>query len=188
MHELSYNLLYKGYLTIGFSEFTSPEMIAKVRNGDSDYLNAKFRELWGEGAHRRKNALKNFLSMGTGDTVVVLLWGNFCLCKIIGEQPLVIADAYSKGLAYWHGKAVGKGDNWLYREDGSSCDLGFGHKVEMISVEISKAKFADAALSKRIKSDKRTPTSTIWHRTLEIVLVAIRTAMPMLLPFLSSSN
>lgn len=44
--ELSYPLLNKGFLTIGFSDFTNDEIIEKVKAGDWAYFNEQFREKW----------------------------------------------------------------------------------------------------------------------------------------------
>jgi hypothetical protein len=46
--ELSYPLLDKGFLTIGFSDFTDDdEIIEKVKFNDWNFFNGKFKEKWG---------------------------------------------------------------------------------------------------------------------------------------------
>jgi hypothetical protein len=49
---ISYPLLEKGYLTIGFSEFCEAEFLEKVSNGDREYFESQFDDTWG---NRPKN-------------------------------------------------------------------------------------------------------------------------------------
>ncbi|MGC9331336.1 MAG: hypothetical protein ACP5DZ_05585 [Bacteroidales bacterium] len=46
--ELSYPLLDKVFLTIGFSDFTHQEFIDKVLQDDWNYFNVQFQEMWGK--------------------------------------------------------------------------------------------------------------------------------------------
>lgn len=79
--ELSYPLLDKGYLTIGFSDFTNSELIDKVLANDWNYFNGQFQEMWGTVPRTRHN-LWNFLKMSKGDIVIIPSWGTFLCVKL----------------------------------------------------------------------------------------------------------
>lgn len=148
--ELSYPLLNKGYLSIGFSDFTDNEIIEKVKSGDWNYFNEKFQKKWGTIPRIRYN-LWNFLKMSKGDIVIVPSWGTFFVCEIDGEEPLKIGDAYSDDLKTWGDKKVNKEGDFLKSELGEYYDLGFAWKVKIIHKNISRDKFADAKLTSRMK-------------------------------------
>ena len=148
--ELSYPLLHKGFLTIGFSDFTSDETIRKSRKGDWNYFNGQFEEKWGAVPRTRHN-LWNFLNMAKGDIVVVPSLGTFFVCQIEGEEPIKIGDTFSEDLKTWGGQAVSKNGDFLVTEKGTTIDLGFAWKVKVLHKHISRDKFADAKLTARMK-------------------------------------
>lgn len=148
--ELSYPLLNKGFLTIGFSDFTDNEFIDKVLKSDWDYFNGKFKEKWGNIPRNRHN-LWRFLKFSKGDIVIVPSWGSFFVCEIIDEKPLLISDAYSDDLQTWSHKKVKTNGTHLISESGKVFDLGFARKVKVLHKNISRAKFANAKLTSRMK-------------------------------------
>lgn len=148
--ELSYPLLDKGFLTIGFSDFTNPELIDKVLENDWNYFNAQFKEMWGNVPRTRHN-LWHFLKMKKGDIVIVPSWGTFFVCEIIDDKPLLIDEIYSEDLKSWGNKPVNLKGNHLARENGNVYDLGFARKVNVLYKNISREKFADAKLTARMK-------------------------------------
>jgi hypothetical protein len=148
--ELSYPLLDKGYLTIGFSDFTGDEIIEKVKSNDWGYFNRKFQENWGS-VPRIRHSLWIFLSMSKGDIVIVPSWGTFFICEVEGEKALKIGDTYSAGLKTWGDKEVQRKDDFLVSEQGKTFDLGFAWKVKVLHKHISRDKFADAKLTSRMK-------------------------------------
>jgi len=148
--ELSYPLLDRGYLTIGFSDFTDDEFIEKAKSSDWAYFNGKFQEKWGTIPRTRHN-LWNFFRMSKGDIVIVPSWGTFLVCEIEGEKPIKIGDSFSEGLKTWGDKEVQKNGNYLISEKGKTFDLGFALKVNVLHKHISRAKFADAKFTSRMK-------------------------------------
>jgi hypothetical protein len=148
--ELSYPLLNKGFLTIGFSDFTSLEFIDKVLADDRSYFDGKFKEKWGNVPRSRHN-LWRFLKFCKGDVVIVPSWGNFYVCEIIDEKPLLISDAYSDDLKTWSHAKVQTNGTHLTSESGKIYDLGFARKVKVLFENVSRAKFADAKLTSRMK-------------------------------------
>ncbi|MDX1718699.1 MAG: restriction endonuclease [Salegentibacter mishustinae] len=150
--ELSYPLLKKGYLSIGFSDFTGEDFLNKVLAGDEKYFRDQFEDEWGSVPRTRHN-LWRFLHFSKGDIVIVPSWQTFYVCEIIDDGPMVPAKAYSENLKAWGGKPVNVSThgNHLIKEDGEVYDLGFLRKIKVIYEEISRSKFADAKLTSRMK-------------------------------------
>jgi signal peptidase I len=148
--ELSYPLFSKGYLTIGFSDFTDDEFISKVLSGDRSYFNASFKEKWGL-IPRARHSLWNFLRMSEGDIVIVPGWGSFSVCEIVGKMPLKIGETFSEGLKTRGDNVVYSNNHLLVSEQGKAYDLGFAWQVKVIHRNISRDKFADAKLTSRMK-------------------------------------
>ncbi|SCM55771.1 restriction endonuclease [Petrimonas mucosa] len=148
--ELSYPLLDKGYLTIGFSDFTNSELIDKVLANDWNYFNGQFQEMWGTVPRTRHN-LWNFLKMSKGDIVIIPSWGTFFVCEITDDRPLLIGETFSEGLKSWGGKSVSTNGTHLISENGKAYDLGFARQVKVLYRQISRDKFADAKLTSRMK-------------------------------------
>lgn len=148
--ELSYPLLEKGYLTIGFSDFTQTEIIECVSKNNWGEFNDYFQEYWGTVPRTRHN-LWNFLKMSKGDTVIVPSWGTYFVCEIEDEKAQKINNTYSENLFSWGDKKVNANGVLLTKEDGNIYDLGFARKIKIIHREISRDKFADSKLTSRMK-------------------------------------
>ncbi|MGI0108288.1 restriction endonuclease [Salinimicrobium sp. WS361] len=148
--ELSYPLLDKGYLTIGFSDFTCKEFIDKVIKDDWNYFNEQFQEMWGKVPRTRHN-LWRFLHFKKGDIVIVPSWGTFFVCEIVDDRPLLIGEAHSADLKNWGNKEVSTDGTHLISEKGEVYDLGFARKIKIIHSNISREKYADAKLTSRMK-------------------------------------
>lgn len=148
--ELSYPLLDKGYLTIGFSDFTNEKFIDKVLEDDWNYFNNQFQEMWGKIPRTRHN-LWRFLKFSKGDIIIVPSWGSFFVCEISDERPLLISETYTNDLKTWGDKKVETNGNHLISENGKIYDLGFARKVKILHSKVSRAKFADAKLTSRMK-------------------------------------
>lgn len=148
--ELSYPLFDKGFLTIGFSDFTNKEFVDKVLENDWGYFEKQFQEKWGTIPRIRHNLWK-FLKFQKGDIVVVPSWGTFFVCEITDERPLLIGETYSDDLKTWGDKKVSSDETHLFSESGKLYDLGFARRVKILHKNISRAKFADAKLTSRMK-------------------------------------
>jgi restriction endonuclease Mrr len=148
--EVSYPLLDKGYLSIGFSDFTNTEIIDKVLLDDWTYFNSKFQETWGRVPRTRHN-LWNFLKMTKGDIIIVPSWGTFYVCEIIDDRPLLIGETFSEGLKSWGDKLISTNGTHLLSENGKPYDLGFARQVKVIYKKVSREKFVDAKLTSRMK-------------------------------------
>ena len=148
--ELSYPLLDKGFLTIGFSDFTNTEFIDKVRANNWNYFNKQFREKWGKVPRNRHN-LWRFLHFKKGDLIIIPSRETFYVCEITDDRPLLINETYSDDLKTWGKNKVSTNDTYLISENGKAYDLGFARKVKVLYKKISRAQFADAKLTSRMK-------------------------------------
>lgn len=148
--ELSYPLLDRGYLTIGFSDFSYKEMIDCVLEDDWAYFNQQFQDFWGR-IPRPRHSLWNFLKMSKGDPVIVPSQGTFAVCEIIDQRPLLIAETFSEDLKSWDGKPISTNGIHLISPHGNAFDLGFARKVKVLYKQIPRDKFADAHLTARMK-------------------------------------
>ena len=91
------------------------------------------------------------MKFNKGDIVIVPSWGTFWVCEIIDEKPLLINETYSDDLKTWGNKKVLSDGIHLISENGKRYDLGFARKVKILHKDISRAKFADANLTSRMK-------------------------------------
>jgi hypothetical protein len=148
--EISYPLLEKGFLSIGFSDFANSNFIEKVLENDKSYFEQQFQEKWNSVPRTRHN-LWNFLKMEKGDIVLVPSWGTFYICEIVDNKPLLIGETYSEELESWDKKKINKQGDYLLRENGEMYDLGFARKVNILYSNVSREKFADAKLTARMK-------------------------------------
>jgi len=148
--ELSYPLLDRGYFTIGFSDFSNEAFIDNVNEGDWNAFNSQFQELWGK-IPRARHSLWRFLKFDKGDIDIVPSWGTFSVCEILDERPITISQTYSDDLQTWGKQKVALDGSHLVSEKGKVFDLGFARKIKVLHKKVSRAKFADAKLTSRMK-------------------------------------
>ncbi|MDG1275682.1 MAG: restriction endonuclease [Algoriphagus sp.] len=148
--ELSRPLLDKGYLSIGFSDFSSKEFLSQALQGNRSYFDQQFQDYWGYVPQMRQN-LWTFFQFQKGDSVLIPGKGNFTVCEIIDDTPLLIQELKVDLLKTWDGKPVDSDSTYLYSNQGVRFDLGFVRKVKILHHDISRGKFADSALTARMK-------------------------------------
>lgn len=147
---LSYPLLDKGFLSIGFSDFIDSNLIDRVLEDDWGYFTKQFNIVWGKEPRTRYN-LYRFLRFAKGDIVIVPGKGTFSVYEVIDDRPLPIGETYSQDLSTWGGNKVITDGKFLKSEGGERYDLGFARKVKVLYQNVSRAKFADAKLTSRMK-------------------------------------
>ncbi len=147
---LSYPLLDKGYLTIGFSDFAEKALIDKVLEGDRNHFDNQFKARWSR-IPRSRHQLWRFLHFQKGDVVIVPCWGTLFVCEITGDRPLPISEVNTDHLRTWGNKQVHSDGGLLLSENGKAYDLGFARKVKLLHREVPRAKYANAKLSSRLK-------------------------------------
>src|SRR5690606_15051791 len=127
--ELSYPLLDRGLLSIGFSDFAEEDLIEGTQTGDWQYLDNRFQQYWGILPRNRSN-LRRFLSFQKEDIIIVPSSGSFSICQIADELATPISNAYTDDLTTWNGKKVELKGNHLFDHQGKRFDLGFVRKVK----------------------------------------------------------
>lgn len=156
LEHVSYPLLDKGYLSIGFSEFCTGEFFEMVaQNKDWDYLENDFNERWGCLPRNRHNLWRFLAEMNKGDWVVVPSWGTFSTYELCDNLPIMATDDdIAPPKEDWNGKAIIRDTKtgFLKLEGDEEClDIGFLRKVKLICKDISRTDYADAALTSRMK-------------------------------------
>ncbi len=154
--EVSYPLLEKKILTIGFSDFANQEFINNILGaGDSweEKWNQFTKELsntWAEKARTRHNLWRFIESFKKNDWIVIPSWGTFYIYEIISEKPEPIGNIDISELKDWHGNELTLQDDKLYDKD-KLIDIGFYWQIRPIAKEISRKKYADDLLTKKMK-------------------------------------
>jgi hypothetical protein len=147
---ISYPLLDKGFLTIGFSDFINTNIINDVLEENFQNVEKLFQEKWGNSRPRIRYNLYNFFNMKKGDIVIVPKSYCFDVCEIIDDKPSFIEEAYSDDLKDWTQNPILMKDGYLFLND-KQIDLGFSRRIKILHKEISRYKFADAKLTSRMK-------------------------------------
>lgn len=149
--EVSYPLLENGYLTIGFSDFSSLEFIRNTKN-NWDIFGDNFLQAWGEIPRTRYNLWRFLHEMKKGDIILVPSWGVFSLYEIVGEEVQPINGVSLTGIKTWDNDNVCIINKLLHTlKSENLIDLGFYHNVKLLESEISRHDYADAPLTARMK-------------------------------------
>ena len=156
LQNVSYPLLEKGYLSIGFSDFCYDDFFENVAIKQNwNYMENDFNEYWGFIPRQRYNLWRFLAEMSKGDYVVVPSWGSFSVYELCDTEPLMISD---KNVILpneeWNGKKIirNKETGLLKLEcEKDDLDLGFLWKVKIVCKDISRSDYADSALTSRMK-------------------------------------
>lgn len=150
--EVSHPLLKQNQLTIGFSDFSTSTFVEEVLTKGWNVIDNACDTHWGVRPRVRHSLWRFLHEMKTGDLVVVPGWGDFSVYKLVGDRAQAVAELNVADVADWHGKALGIGPDGLVKQQGDvAVDLGFFWRVEPIQQGISRDKYADAALTARMK-------------------------------------
>lgn len=163
--EVSYPLLNKNILTIGFSDFSNQEFIDDVLKEDTwekrwSVLERKFDETWGSRPRTRHNLWRFIDGFKKGDKIVIPSWGVFSVYELISEKPQPISKLEIGEIKDWNKNALTINNNLIYRND-NPIDLGFYWEVKPIAKKMSRKDFADSALTSRMKI--RTTNTNIFN-------------------------
>jgi predicted Mrr-cat superfamily restriction endonuclease len=185
--EVSYPLLEKGYLSIGWSDFSTPEFIAEVCS-ENGWLNfEKHFEEWGY-PRNRYNLWRFIVEMKKGDWVVVPSWGTFSVFEIEDDIVLSIPLLINLfAIKDWSGNTIEIGENgYLYntgikddKNENLLIDLGFFRKVKPIAIGISRYEYADAALTSRMKIRQTNSDISDLKESVEKALTAFKKEKPL---------
>lgn len=156
LQNVSYPLLDKGYLSIGFSDFCTEEFFDMVaENQDWNYLEKDFNECWGSLPRNRYNLWRFLAEMNKGDWVIVPSWGTFSIYELCDNLPIMATDnKIELPEKDWNDNKIihDKETGMLKLEsDKDYLDIGFLRKVKPICKDISRTDYADSPLTSRMK-------------------------------------
>lgn len=153
--EVSYPLLEMGYLSIGFSDLSNPQMHDIVKNDDWASFEEEFSNAWGNIPRNRYTLWRFIAGMKKGDYVVVPASGAFSVYEVSEDHFYIIEELQViTNLMDWHGNKISLNPDGYLSSRGSnddSIDLGFFRKVVPVALGISREDFADRKLTARMK-------------------------------------
>lgn len=155
LEHVSYPLLDKGYLSIGFSDFSDEKFLNKVSKEDWDFFEGQFDEIWGERPRGRYNLWRFIAEMRKNDIVIVPNWWQTFSVYKIEEPDAILPSSIEIGDDWkdWNEVKILQNKSKMLISDGEKdyLDLGFFRKIKPIAIEISRYDYADAALVARMK-------------------------------------
>lgn len=174
--EVSYPLLDLGYISIGFSDLSNPQMHQIVDEQDWHAFENEFSNAWGNIPRNRYTLWRFIAEMKKDDLVVVPTSGAFSVYKVVEDKFYIIEelDAISK-LTDWHNNKViidKEGYLSIGKPKGEAIDLGFFRKVVPVAVGISREDFADRSLTARMKIRSTTADITDIESSIDEALRA----------------
>ena len=132
---VSYGLLEKGFLTLGWSKFSDTDILDAAREPEYKRFNP-ISESLGEGKNRSRWCMWYFARMEKGDKVVVPLYGGLFSVYEVDEIAKSISDLEQENpevYGAWDSRKIVWKDHRLYDEVGErQIDLGFFIKVKPI--------------------------------------------------------
>lgn len=182
--EVSYPLLQKGYLSIGFSDFIKDEKFAYhifQQDISEEEKWGKFEEenirIWGEKYRTRYNLWRFLAKFDVEDLVVVPSWGIFSIYRI-KDKVKSVGELDFTSFEDWNHKNITLQKGLLFRDD-KVVDLGFIIKVEAIATDIPRADYAEASLTSRMKIRQTNADITDLKMDVENVIEAFAEKKPL---------
>lgn len=148
---LSSALLDKGYLSIGWSDFSTEEYLGIIKAGGNEFDKMFMDAGWGL-PRNRWNLWRFVYAMAPGDLVLVPQPYSFSVYKIADKTVYSNETIDGTLLVDWNGNKVSLGeDGYLHNQEGNVIDLGFYRKVTLVEKDIPRAEYADQDLYSRMK-------------------------------------
>lgn len=156
---ISYPLMEKGYLSIGFSDFCDKVFLEQLGNDGiaRDYFEKSILDKWGKKTRNRYCLWRFIKEMKKGDWVVVPEWGGTFSVYELTEDDVLLAsdDRLDLPEKDWNGNKIAhdKIYNMLCTTDQKNgyYDIGFLRKCKQIECNIPRQEYADMALNSRMK-------------------------------------
>lgn len=155
--DVSYKLLSKGYLSIGWSMLSNSGIETKITSlNDTEGFNRIISDNQLEMYRSRWN-LWYFCNFKIGEYVVVpLINGEFSIYRIIGKPMSITKLSYIE-LFSEDREIIQTEDGILKRSEGGEIvDLGFVVQVELVKGPLSRSAYADGMLTSRMKMRQTT--------------------------------
>ena len=146
--EVSYSLLEKGYLTLGWSAYKRTNILNSKDKREFEITyeslnNKKFRSRWD---------MWKFAHFNSNDIVVVPLFNRkFSIYRIVEKaKPIDELQCVIGDFTDVNGDTITWNNGIIIRKN-KPIDLGFFAKVEPIKTELKRSEYADCALTARMK-------------------------------------
>ena len=185
---ISYPLMEKGYLSIGFSDFCCNDFLEQLDNDiDNDawnYFEDRILNEWGCKPRSRKSLWRFIKKMKKGDWVIVPEWGGTFSIYELAEDDVILASDDSIDLPEkdWNGNKVERDNNKMIRtsdqKEGQRYDIGFLRKCKPIEINIPRQEFADMALNARMKIRNTNADISDLKESIETALDSFRNKKP----------
>lgn len=180
--EVSYPLIDKNILSIGFSDFANHEFINKVLNEDTwekrwKVFETEVKSEWRSLPRTRYNLWRFVEGFKKGDRIIVPSSGVFSIYELVSDMPHPIKDLSIENLKDWHGNEI-KINNDLLCKGEKVIDIGFFWNVKPIALKISRKKYADSALTRRMKFRMTNANITDLSESIKKALISFEEKRP----------
>ena len=161
---MSYPLLERGFLSIGYSDFATAGFISSV-NAQGDNKQRFFAEQvvkeWREFKITAWSLWHFLFEMKKGDRVVVPGFGVYSVYDILEDSGIAVCDPSVRqdidALVTTGGQKLKFAESgYLIRESGPDIDFGFLRRVKPVYANIPRYDYCDAKLSSRLKYRRTT--------------------------------
>ena len=184
---ISYPMMEKGYLSIGFSDFCCNDFLEQLAN-DVDkswnYFEDRILNEWGNKPRSRYNLWRFIKEMKKGDWVIVPEWGGTFSIYELAEDDVILAsdDTIDLPEKDWNGNKVERDNDKMIRtsnqKEGEYYDIGFLRKCKPIEINIPRQEFADMALNSRMKIRNTNADISDLKESIETALDSFRNKKP----------
>ena len=179
---LAQALFKKGYLSIGFCDFSEDCYLAKIRGGQSEF-DQMFIKGWDNYLPRNRWTLWRFVNeMQPGDIVVVPSPYTFTICEIADNDVFTNESIDPSLLVDIDGKTIIRREedgNLCYKDKDGIIDLGFYRKIKFVEAnDIPRDKFAAQDLYSRMKIRQTNANITDIGESVEAARRAFRDNKP----------
>jgi len=153
--ELSYPLLEKGFLSIGWADCATDKFYLECKENWDQF--EKVIEAEYASKPRSRYGLWRFLyEMKPGDFVLVPSWKTFSIYELLDDNILTHSELDISELKDQIGNTIIRGKNGLlYKNEdsnpGNCIDLGFFRRAKPVLTNIPRYEYADSELTSRMK-------------------------------------
>lgn len=185
--EWSHPLLTQGnVLSIGYSDYGTNDFVRQHEASAWEEVAIAIQDDWEEELGYRSKAphsLQRFLQMNCGDKVIVPDWGTFHVYEIesvnLIPEDLQAINLNPNALSSLSGTEAEVREGKLRNcETNEVIDLGFFRKVTPIQRDISRADYADANLTRRLKARQTTLDVNDLETSIDQAIERARNSQP----------
>ena len=184
---ISYPLMEKGYLSIGFSDFCCNDFLEQLVKDDENswnYFEEQFLKNWGNKPRSRYSLWRFIKEMKKGDWVLVPEWGGTFSIYELTDDNVTLASDESIELPEkdCNGNKIERHENKMIRtsnqEEDNYYDIGFLRKCKPVECYIPRQEYADMALNSRMKLFSTNANISDLKESIETAVEAFRDKKP----------